>query len=102
MLRSSLGVAALQEDVPRWAHVGVREVALLVSNHSMRVGDRGVVIVGGSAQAGDLAGHSAPGDDPRLHAECHGTCRPGAGSSTGLPARRLRALGDCRIVMSAQ
>jgi len=33
----------------------VREAALLVSNHSMRAGDRGIVI------AGDLAGHSAPG-----------------------------------------
>jgi len=47
--------------VPPWAHAGVREAALLVSNHSMRAGDRGVVIAGGSAQAGDLAGHSAPG-----------------------------------------
>lgn len=73
MHQSSLGVAAVQEDVPQWAHAGVREVALLVSNHSMRVGDRGVVIVGGSAQAGDLAGHSSPGEDPALHAECHGT-----------------------------
>jgi len=51
----------VQEEVPPWAHAGVREAALLVSNHSMRAGDRGVVIAGGSAQAGDLAGHSAPG-----------------------------------------
>ena len=50
-----------QEEVPPWAHAGVREVALLVSNHSMRVGDRGVVVVGGSAQTGDLAGHFAAG-----------------------------------------
>lgn len=47
--------------MPPWAHAGVREVALLVSNHSMRVGDRGVIIVGGSAQTGDLAGHFAAG-----------------------------------------
>lgn len=53
--------AAAQEEVPPWAHAGVREVALLVSNHSMRVGDRGVVVVGGSAQTGDLAGHFAAG-----------------------------------------
>ena len=50
-----------QEEVPPWAHAGVREVTLLVSNHSMRVGDRGVVVVGGSAQTGDLAGHFAAG-----------------------------------------
>ena len=37
-----------------WASLGahVREVAIHISNHTMRIGDRGVVVVGGSVELG--------------------------------------------------
>ena len=37
-----------------WAtmHAKVREEGILISNHTMRQGDRGVVIVGGSVELG--------------------------------------------------
>ena len=47
----------MQEDVPHGAHMTVKEVALHISNHTTRVGDRGVVVVGGSVDLGDLAHH---------------------------------------------
>jgi hypothetical protein len=55
-----------QEDLPEGLHhAAVREVAIHISNHTMRKGDRGVVVVGGSAELGDpgrsgAAGASAP------------------------------------------
>lgn len=43
-----------------WAsiHAHVKEVAILISNHTMRVGDRGVVIVGGSVDLGTPTGNT--------------------------------------------
>ena len=46
----------MQADVADHRHASVREVAIHISNHSMQVGDRGVVVVGASAELGDL-GH---------------------------------------------
>ena len=56
-----------QGDIAHHRHASVREVAVHISNHSMVVGDRGVVVVGASAELGDL-GHlgSAGGQPPRL------------------------------------
>lgn len=52
----SLHCLTLQEDIPEHRHASVREVAVHISNHSMQVGDRGVVVMGASAELGDL-GH---------------------------------------------
>ena len=38
------------------AHVRVREVAIHITNHTVRSGDRGLVVVGASAEQGDLSG----------------------------------------------
>ena len=43
------------------AHASVREVAVHISNHTMRRGDRGVVVIGGSLELGDIASHAASG-----------------------------------------
>lgn len=52
----------LQEELPRGAaHVSVKEVAIHISNHTMRKGDRGVVVIGASAELGDLANHGDAG-----------------------------------------
>lgn len=51
----------MQEDVPHGAHMTVKEVAIHISNHTTRVGDRGVVVVGGSVDLGDLAHHGDAG-----------------------------------------
>ncbi|BDA41145.1 hypothetical protein COCOBI_01-8000 [Coccomyxa sp. Obi] len=53
--------ARVKEDVPHGAHMTVKEVAIHISNHTTRVGDRGVVVVGGSADLGDLAHHGDAG-----------------------------------------
>ena len=50
----------LQEEVAGpygWAtlHAHVREVAVHISNYTVRVGDRGVVVVGGSVELGEPA-----------------------------------------------
>lgn len=37
-------------------HARVREVAIHISNYTMRKEDRGVVVVGGSVETGDLTG----------------------------------------------
>ena len=52
----------VQEDVPRHRHASAREVAVHISNHSMQVGDRGVVVVGASADLGDLGHLGSAGD----------------------------------------
>ena len=46
----------MQADIADHRHASVREVAIHISNHSMQNGDRGVVVVGASAELGDL-GH---------------------------------------------
>ena len=38
------------------AHVRIREVAVHITNHTVRAGDRGLVVVGASAEQGDLSG----------------------------------------------
>ena len=38
------------------AHVRVREVAIHITNHTVRAGDHGLVVVGASAEQGDLSG----------------------------------------------
>ena len=45
-----------------WAtlHAHVREVAVHISNYTMRVGDRGVVVIGGSVDLGEPALDHAP------------------------------------------
>ena len=57
----------MQGNIAHHRHASVREVAVHISNHSMTVGDRGVVVVGASAELGDL-GHlgSAGGQPSRL------------------------------------
>jgi hypothetical protein len=42
----------LQHDFPH--HAAIREVAVLVTNHTVNQGDRGMVVVGGSIELGDL------------------------------------------------
>ena len=37
-------------------HVRVREVAIHITNHTVRAGDHGLVVVGASAEQGDLSG----------------------------------------------
>lgn len=37
-------------------HARVREAAIYISNHTVREQDRGVIIVGGSIEMGDLTG----------------------------------------------
>ncbi|KAK9916603.1 hypothetical protein WJX75_004756 [Coccomyxa subellipsoidea] len=54
--------ARVKEDVPHGAHMAVREVAIHISNHTTRVGDRGVVVIGGSVDLGDLAHQGDEGD----------------------------------------
>lgn len=56
----------VQEDIPHGAHATVKEVAIHISNHTMRVGDRGVVVIGGSADVGDLGHHGNAGSRGRL------------------------------------
>ena len=52
-------------DIPEGQrHAGIREVAIHISNHTMRREDRGVVVVGGSAELGDLAHQGAAGALP--------------------------------------
>ncbi len=48
------------------AHATVREVAVHISNHTMRRGDRGVVVIGGSLELGDIASHAASGVSPTV------------------------------------
>lgn len=55
-------VFCMQEDVSHGAHMTVKEVAIHISNHTTRVGDRGVVVVGGSVDLGDLAHHGDAGE----------------------------------------
>eukprot|EP00241_Pyramimonas_parkeae_P004151 CAMPEP_0114256276 /NCGR_PEP_ID=MMETSP0058-20121206/18057_1 /TAXON_ID=36894 /ORGANISM="Pyramimonas parkeae, CCMP726" /LENGTH=677 /DNA_ID=CAMNT_0001370813 /DNA_START=38 /DNA_END=2071 /DNA_ORIENTATION=- len=43
---------SLQEEFPH--HASIREVAVLVTNHTMQLHDRGLVVVGGSIDLGDL------------------------------------------------
>ena len=38
------------------AHVRIREVAIHITNHTVRAGDRGLVVVGASAEQGNLSG----------------------------------------------
>lgn len=55
-------MAGCQGDIPEGQrHAGIREVAIHISNHTMRRGDRGVIVVGGSAELGDLAHQGAAG-----------------------------------------
>ena len=55
-------LCCLQGDVPEGQrHTAVREVAIHISNHTMRREDRGVVVVGGSMELGDLAHQGASG-----------------------------------------
>jgi len=51
-----------------WAtmHAKVREVGILISNHTMRQGDRGVVIVGGSVELGTPPPFLSPHPIPAL------------------------------------
>eukprot|EP00854_Cymbomonas_tetramitiformis_P007008 gene7008-8357_t len=44
----------IQENFPHYA--SVREVAVIITNHTLHPSDRGMVIVGGSIELGDLAG----------------------------------------------
>ena len=60
--QSSHGRSYMQEDVLRHRHASAREVAVHISNHSMQVGDRGVVVVGASADLGDLGHLGSAGD----------------------------------------
>ena len=52
----------MQEDVLSHRHASAREVAVHISNHSMQVGDRGVVVVGASADLGNLGHLGSAGD----------------------------------------
>ena len=46
--------------------MAVREVAIHISNHTTRVGDRGVVVIGGSVDLGDLAHQGDEGEPCNL------------------------------------
>ncbi len=54
----------MQGDIAHHRHVSVREVAVHISNHTMAVGDRGVVVVGASAELGDLGHLGSAGRQP--------------------------------------
>lgn len=54
----------MQGDIAHHRHASVREVAVHISNHSMTVGDRGVVVVGASAELGDLGHLGSAGGRP--------------------------------------
>lgn len=40
-------------------HATVREVAIHISNHAIAKGDRGIVVIGGSVDLGDIATRSS-------------------------------------------
>ena len=66
---------SLQGDLPEHRHASVREVAVHISNHSMQVGDRGVIVVGASAELGDLGHLGSAGTSKtsvRTPKGCHG------------------------------
>ena len=48
----------VQEDFPH--HASIREVAVLITNHTVNKGDRGMVVVGGSIDLGDLLAQEDP------------------------------------------
>jgi hypothetical protein len=54
----------MQGDVPKIENMAAREVAIHISNHSMVKGDRGVVIVGASAELGALTNTADSGSLP--------------------------------------
>ncbi|EIE27009.1 hypothetical protein COCSUDRAFT_83568 [Coccomyxa subellipsoidea C-169] len=54
--------ARVKEDVPHGAHMAIKEVAIHISNHTARVGDRGIVVIGGSVDLGDLAHQGDEGE----------------------------------------
>ena len=39
----------------------MHEVAIHISSHAVHTGDRGLVVVGASAELGDIASHTAQG-----------------------------------------
>ena len=48
--------------MPHGAHMAIKEVAIHISNHTARVGDRGIVVIGGSVDLGDLAHQGDEGE----------------------------------------
>ena len=51
----------MQEEARAGLHASVREVAIHISNHTVRPGDRGIVVVGGSVDVGDIAHEGGAG-----------------------------------------
>ena len=52
------------------AHVRVREVAIHITNHTVRAGDHGLVVVGASAEQGDLSGEMQACSSQAVWATC--------------------------------
>mmetsp|Transcript_9037 Transcript_9037/g.25956 ORF Transcript_9037/g.25956 Transcript_9037/m.25956 type:complete len:704 (-) Transcript_9037:142-2253(-) len=50
---------SIRDSLPH--HAEIREVAIHISNHTMAQGDRGVVVVGGGLELGDLMSHRGVG-----------------------------------------
>lgn len=66
---------SLSEEFPPRATV--REVAALVTNHSMRTQDRGMVLIGGSVELGDLSGGAEdPLEAPQVQRRWRGVMSP--------------------------